>query len=280
MTRTIYRERIPSHYRALGRHINHDSESRRYEYRPRRARGLASVRHVRRIGILDQGDLGSCTAEAGIGCLGTGPFYDTVTRQAKFPLSQTGALDLYREVTRADPYPGAWEPDDTGSDGLSIAKVLTGAGQIVGYQHTFSLDAALAALMDLPLITGVNWYEDMFRPTLEGIVDATGALAGGHEVVVDEYDAARGLVGFSNSWGEGWGVGGRFFMAAEDYGRLLDQQGDVTVFVPVTDPPPAPEPTADEVFAQELRPWVARRHTGCNARAARAAKTWLTAKGL
>jgi hypothetical protein len=282
--RVIFRERIQSRDSRLGRHVHHDSESRHYEYRPARSAPV-SVRHQRRIPILDQGSLGSCTGNAGIGCLGTDPFYATL-KSPKFGEDEAGAVKLYSAATAADDYPGQYPPDDTGSDGLTIAKVLKAAGSIAGYQHTFSLDAALLALADYPLITGVNWYDGMFDPSAEGIVSVTGALAGGHEFVVSEFDAGRGLVGCDNSWGTGWGVQGRFYLQVEDFGMLLSQQGDVTVFVPVDQPAPVPTPPspapgdADSAFAAVLHPWVRERHVSGNAHVAAAGKTWLAAKGL
>lgn len=275
--RTITRMRLAATDPRLGRHVHHDSESRRFAYRPRHTQ-LRAVRHIRHEPIWDQLQIGSCTCDAGLGCLATGPFYATLPAGLLYPLNQQGCYALYRTVTRTDPYAGAWEPDDTGSDGLSVAKTLTAAGLISGYLTPFGLPATLDALQDWPLITGINWYDGMFYPTAEGIVRPTGGLAGGHEVVVDEYDPVRGLVGFTNSWSLSWGLAGRFYLQAEDYGTLLEQQGDVTAFVPRTASPPTPTPDADHVFADVLRPWVAKRHTGCNATTARAAKTWLAAK--
>jgi hypothetical protein len=331
VTRTIYRERIPSTDPRLGRHVLHDSQSRRF---PVDTAGLSivSVRHTRRIAILDQGQLGSCTGNAGVGCLGTDPYYGTLapsrllastplsvdemadlrarlaeaassgapamvlgdsvvyTRSRTLPrysLDEPGAVQLYSDATAVDDYPGQYPPEDTGCDGLTIAKVLTAVGEISGYTWAFNLGDALKALSVTPYITGINWYADMFNPTPEGLVRPAGALAGGHEIVVDEYDSTRGWVGFTNSWGSSWGLAGRFYMAAEDYGTLLGQRGDVTVFTPATLPapvptPPAPVPPADPdvVFAAVLRPWVARRHIGGNAVVQRAAKTWLAARGL
>jgi len=285
VTRTIYRTRYQPRDPRLGRHVNHDSESRRY---PVDTAGLtiASVRHLRRIAVLDQGNLGSCTGNAGIGALGTDPNYDTLPVVGGYALSQQGAVKLYSDATQIDPYPGQYPPDDTGSDGLSIAKVLKAAGDISGYTWAFSLDDALKALSAAPLITGIPWYNSMFTPSSEGLLKVFGALAGGHEIVVDEYDAVRGWVGFTNSWGSGWGLAGRFYLAAEDWGTLLAQQGDVTAFVPATAPAPAPVPPdpapdgADAAFAAVLRPWVARRHIGGNARAAAAARVWLAEEGL
>jgi hypothetical protein len=137
------------------------------------------------------------------------------------------------------------------------------------------------------LITGINWYADMFTPSPEGIVRITGELAGGHEIVVDEYDPVRGLVGFTNSWNDRWGLQGRFYLAGEDYATLLDRDGDVTVLLPPAPAPvpptPGPAPSGvDAALAQVMRAggWVSARHWGANARVAAAARTWLISKGL
>jgi hypothetical protein len=280
--REIRRERIPSTDSRLRRHIHHDSMSRRYPIQPR-LRTPASVRWPRRVSVLDQGTLGSCTGNAGVGCMGTDPFFATVDDTDKWHhLNEADAVALYSAATSADPYGGEYPPDDTGSDGLTIAKVLNAMGMISGYRHAFSVADALDALQVGPVITGVNWYQDMFTPAPDGTVAITGALAGGHEFVVDEYDAVRGAVGCTNSWGIGWGVAGRFWIRVHDWANLLNQQGDVTAFVPSTEPPPVPIPDSgpDATFAAALRPWVTQRHIDGNARIARAARAWLSAKVL
>jgi hypothetical protein len=259
----------------LGRNVHHDSESRRYEYRTSRSVPV-SVRHQRRIPILDQGAIGSCTGNAGIGCLGTDPFYATV-KAPKFSEDESGAVKLYSAATASDDYPGQYPPDDTGSDGLTVAKVLTAAGEISGYQHTFSLDAALLALADYPLITGISWYEDMFNPGGDGLVAPTGALAGGHEIVVTEYNAARGWVGFDNSWGADWGVQGRFYMQAEDWGTLLSQQGDVIVFTPASQPAPVPTPGPFTTWRSTADRFDGHPHIGINHEMAKANRAYIAA---
>lgn len=325
MTRTIYRERIPSTDPRLKRHIHHDSESRRYAF-DTSGLSITSVRHTRRIPILDQGNLGSCTGNAGIGCLGTEPFYATAIpllvpnwstpeamnaafkqaaqnkvlvvqttgvsaeiladRTPHYALDETGAVQLYSDATKIDDAPGQYPPDDTGSDGLSIAKVLKSAGEISGYQHTFALDDALKALSITPYITGVNWYNDMFNPDPDGRVHITGSLAGGHEFDVDECDAVNERIWFANSWGPGWGVAGRAYLTFQDYGALLSRQGDVTIFTPLPQPAPTPTPQPpdpadpDHAFAAVLRGWDGLHHVGHNEQVARASRAWRAAKGL
>jgi hypothetical protein len=275
---TAVRARYVNHHPLLGRHVNHDPQSRRYAFRARRV--LVDTAHTRRIAVLDQGQLGSCTGNAALGCIGTDPFY--TTEPATMDWSEGQAVEVYSEATSIDPWPGAWPPDDTGSDGLSVAKVLQDHGWVSGYQHAFSLPDALSALVDRPVITGTNWYESMFDPSPTGEVRVTAGsqLAGGHEYVADRLDVTNGRVWFTNSWGTGWGAAGRFWMSFDTWQRLLSEDGDVTVFTPNTQPPPVPTPTPDETFAEVAKPWAAKRHCGPNAVMARATKTWLAAKGL
>lgn len=298
----VHFERIPSTDPRLGRHIRHDDRSRAYAY-PTAGLTLQSAKHQRRIPVLDQGQLGSCTGNAGIGCLGTDPFYDTLRSPGMaadpsalargitsgvYPLTEAGAVALYSEATKLDDAPGSYPPDDTGSDGLSVAKALKSAGEISGYQHTFTLTDALLALGQTPVITGVNWYEDMFNPDADGRLHITGALAGGHEFVVDEIDAEHERVWMTNSWGTSWGLAGRAYLTFDDWGKLLADQGDVTVFTPLTAPAPTPSPTPappadpDHTLAAIAHPWVLEHHTavGGNNHMASALKSWLAAKGL
>lgn len=248
-----YRERIPSTDPRLGRSVNHDEQSRRYAFRAPERTVLRAVRHQRHVPIYDQGNTGSCTGMAAVGCMATGAYFPTVdAADAPWlqPLGEPAALRCYSDATRIDPWPGTYlyppdgddTGDDTGSDGLSVAKVLQAAGAVSGYTHAFNLDAALAALMDRPLITGTYWLRQMFYPSAEGLVTPGGVIDGGHEYVMDGYDPTRGWVWFTNSWGLGFGVDGRFAMEAEKYGALLAQDGDVTVFTPSTQPAPEPEP--------------------------------------
>ena len=125
---------------------------------------------------------------------------------------------------------GVFPPDDTGSSGLAVAKACKQKGYISQYRHAFNLAAALAALQIGPVITGIPWYEQMFEPTVQGFVHIGGQVAGGHEIVVRGYVAARRpYIVLENSWGSGWGLGGKFRMFVDEWARLLDEDGDVTI---------------------------------------------------
>lgn len=281
MNRLIVQKQIVRTDPRLGRNQNHDSISRLFAF-PTEGLQIVDVFHERHIPIFDQGNLGACVANASNGCRGTGKFYKYLKANTKFPLTADGNLELYRALTRSDPFPGFWESDDTGSDGLTAGKVLTEVGDIPGYLHAFSLEAALKALSDRPLITGTYWYDDMFDPNAEGLVNPTGSIAGGHEFIVDEYRSDRGWVGFTNSWSRNWGLNGRFYLEAEKWETLLNQDGDVTIFSLPVEPPPEPVIVDPDVeFAHVLKPWINKwTPMPSTKKIKKAAKMWLDAKEL
>lgn len=276
--------------RRLGRHVNHDPRSRRFPVRVDTP--IASVRWERRVAVWNQGSLGSCTGNAGLGCLGADPFYSRMPagwNTRLFPWTEDGAVNLYAAATAADAYAGTYPPTDTGSDGLSIAKVLLYLGAIAGYEHAFGLEQALKGLMTRPAIVGIEWTSGMWEPNSDGVVRPTGTVEGGHEIVMDEYDVQRGLVGFTNSWGALWGVHGRFYLSDGDFAALLARQGDVTFFTPLDAPAPeplpepAPAPTVDESdreFWEGMRPWATNQAATSSRRARRRVREWAAQKGL
>jgi hypothetical protein len=235
----------------LGRHVRHDPRSLSYQVPEGDLAGLKSVRWARHIPVLDQGALGSCTGNAAEGCVGTSPLFEAIpdsdlNKPGAVPnVDEDQAIALYSAATSLDGYAGEYPPEDTGSDGLSVAKACVAAGLISGYRHATSLNAALTALASTPVITGVNWYDSFDSPAADGLITIKpGAqVRGGHEFVVDELDVAKQRIGFTNSWSESWGKSGRGYLSWADFGRLLSEQGDVTVFVPLTQPAPTPTPT-------------------------------------
>lgn len=227
-------ERVPwhpsPHGGPLGRNRNHDPRSWAYRV-VRTAPVIQSVTHYRVVQPYDQGDIGSCVPNAGKGTLSTHPFGHRFTSER---IIRT--VD-YPALTRMDDVPGAYPPDDTGSDGLSFAKYAVSKGWIKGpYRHAMGIDDAVDALMGQPLMTGTPWLEQMDDPDDAGLVTVGGQIRGGHEYSVVGYrrrgtvaDYSQDRVYCVNSWGVTWGRRGRFFMRVSDWAKLLEQDGDVTV---------------------------------------------------
>jgi Papain family cysteine protease len=273
--RRIEEDRIPG--MPLGRHVNHDDRSRAYAVK---AGVVRSAVHKRRVPIFDQGNLGSCTGNALVGSLGTDPI---TSKLADASINESLAVTIYSEATHLDPFKGEYPPTDTGSDGLSVAKAAKARGLIAGYQHAFDLGAALSALSDAPVITGINWYDSFDRPDSTGLVSIpSGArVRGGHEVEVLGVDADNKTITMANSWGTGWGKGGYFRMTWDTWDRLLSEQGDVTVLTPVLAPPPPPPvpATPDDLFAVQVKAWLGSPGPTHFPTFAKQARAWLASRG-
>jgi hypothetical protein len=242
---TVGRKTYPRTDPRLGRNVRHDSRSLAYQVKAKSLDELKSVRHTRNIPVLNQGNLGACTGYSGVGAMGSGPYWtegSEVLHATDIEVNSTYSINLYSDATKLDPFHGEYPPTDTGSDGLSIAKVLQGRGLISGYVHATSLEAALTAIAEKPCIVGIEWRSDMFNPQPDGRIMITGSLAGGHEIVMDEIDVENKRVWFTNSWGEYWGVHGRAYLTWHDFGTLLGRYGDLVQFVEVAEPAPTPDP--------------------------------------
>ena len=172
----IHIEEIPVEGKPLGRHVNWDPKSLQFRVQPMPARVLVSVRHRRILGILNQGSLGSCTGNAAVGALGTSPVFEGLMPDHPV-LNQNLAVNIYSKATVIDPFGGTYPPTDTGSDGLSVAKVCQKMGLISGYLHATSLQGMQTALQDTPVIIGIIWYEGFDNTDANGLVKISGQAA-------------------------------------------------------------------------------------------------------
>jgi hypothetical protein len=249
MTTTFFVERkiFTTSDPLLGRHVRHDSRSKAYR---KDTTGL-SIQDVTWVchlaSILDQGDVGSCTAETGDELMASEPYVGTLSSTdagAVTAGTQAWPLAFYHDETVADDYPGTYPPNDTGSDGLTMAKVLKARGMISGYTHTFTADDALKAMSTGPAAWGTNWKTGMDDvDTTTGQVKYTGTTRGGHELSLYRIDAAKEQVWFRNHWGA-WGYQGQgvAWISFDDFAKSLKDQGDVTWLTPISQPAPTPTP--------------------------------------
>jgi hypothetical protein len=213
-----------------GRSLAHMVENDVHEM----GKALTDQSWERRLVVLDQGQLGSCTGNAGTGSLGTQPFFDAVgdvlPSASDAAEAEKFAVQLYSDATVVDGYPGTYPPDDTGSSGLAICKVLKSRGTIKGYRWARSAYGFLRLLQNGPVLQGMPWYNAFFEPDKDGFIDAdphwsSSGVAGGHEVEavaveLNSTDAFDTIITYVNSWGTGWGDGGRFRMRLRTYEHL------------------------------------------------------------
>jgi hypothetical protein len=226
MVLTSYRQWYDPSDPRLGRHVFHDSQSRKFDLAIAVGANppTEAIRWGRRGPVFDQGDLGCCTAAAALGLMMTEPFMYSDYQQI-FTMDDVRAF--YTAETRLDGIRGVWPPTDTGSTGLAAMKVLKRRGTITGYAHAFSPRVALAALVRGPIAVGTIWLSSMFEPINGRIyLDPASGVAGGHEYVVDGWDPRTKRVHMTNSWGTGWGKDGGATLEYADFAWLLGQRGD------------------------------------------------------
>lgn len=226
-------ERLDNPFR-LGRHQVHDAllperDARKLSILDRFL-PIKSAAHKESQPVFDQGGIGSCTANAALGCLVTEPFTKTGVTY-----TEDDAVALYELETRLDDsqIPGTYPPEDTGSTGPWSMMALEQQGKIKSYHHTRNLHVALRLLNHGPISIGVTWYESMFTVfDQDGVkmitVDEHGEVVGGHQVCVTANDVERQRVLIRNSWGTEWGDQGHAWLSWNDLDLLLEDGGDVT----------------------------------------------------
>lgn len=230
----------------FGRNINHDPRSRAYRAARRAPVLVEDAEWMPRIPAMNQGALGRCVPTAGTAMLTCAPFWDTLEPALQRTLldpvqREAWAVQAYRDVTRLDPFLGAWEPEDTGSDGLSLWRLWRDRGLAGGSEHVMSLEDAHSAIQKGPVLLGISWLANMDNVRSDGTVAVSGANRGGHEVLCYRYEKARDLWWCRNSWGSDWGRRGDFAFDSAGYQRLMDLQADGVAMLPATAPAPVPD---------------------------------------
>ena len=206
--------------RSLDRAVEFDERSRAFP-----ARTLVAARAPRSFTwrcdvTLDQGREGAC--------VGFGWAHEAAARPKPVRgLTAADALAVFRRSQELD----QWAPAaHDGSSVLAGAKAGTERGWYGEYRWAFGEpDLALAVGWAGPAVLGLNWYEGMFEPGPDGFLRRAGALAGGHCLLCVGYSVRRAAYRLHNSWGPGWGEGGRAWLTAADMATLLAEDGEACV---------------------------------------------------
>lgn len=177
---------------------------------------------------LDQGWTSECVAYAWTQYLLSSPVKNKYTDSIN---------TLYERAQEVDEWPG------TDYDGTSVragAKVLQAEGYVSTYNWAFSAQTAVDWVLTRgPVVLGTNWYDSMFDPVLDADqqwmnLTLNSPLAGGHAylmkgVNLDRYCPVchgKGAARIMNSWGAGWGDGGKVWMCLKDLDRLIREWGE------------------------------------------------------
>lgn len=177
-------------------------------------KALGAVGHPKQL-FLDQGAEGACT--------GFGTAHVIAASPIERPdINDNIARAIYLEAQKQDEWPGE---DYSGSSVNGAMKAARLQGYISEWRWCKSLDEIRHALSyHGPLVIGVKWYEGMFSPDENGFIHPTGAVRGGHALMLQGYrgDDFR----LENSWGPTWGDNGGCWIAGSALESLIDAQGE------------------------------------------------------
>ena len=165
--------------------------------------------------VLNQGQVGACTGNDTVDCLMSAPLY---SEQSYNEATALGVYSLAEKILGGQGYP----PEDNGATNQAAAQAAVRLGLASGYTHCLDFDHFLDALQLQPIMFASEWTTSMFTPTSDGQVVPSGAPVGGHSYAAIGYDATQDRVFCLNSWGQGWGLGGTFWMTAEDADALSE----------------------------------------------------------
>lgn len=175
---------------------------------------------------LDQGSTSQCTIYSWAHLLADGPLTQTALVKSFGP---DGLTRLYEEGQQIDGTP-VWQRD-SGLTTDAAAQVMKRHGFIGAYHWAASAAEVIAAILALgPVTLGLDWREPMFTPDPKTArVRYTGAVAGGHQVVLDGVDTVRRLVRLKNSWGREYGRRGFAFLTFDDLDAIMRNGGEACV---------------------------------------------------
>ncbi|MEU0664338.1 hypothetical protein [Streptomyces lavendulocolor] len=199
---------------------------------------------------LDQGREGAC--------VGFAWSHELIAAPVQVPaINNSFARGVYQEAQRLDEWPGE---NYSGTSVLAGAKAIAARGYMEEYRWAFGVDDVLRTLGYFgPVVIGIKWYESMFDPAPNGLLEVSPGEFGGHAILVrgvslrarlDGQGGTMPVVRLRNSWGRDWGVDGDCYLRIEDLDNLLRDEGEACV--PVTRKPgPLVAPEADSSFLRD-----------------------------
>jgi hypothetical protein len=215
----------------LGRRFAPDPRDRRFAMRAIAPKSKRQYRYWNdRQWRGNQGMTSMCVAFAWLHWLHTGP----VTQRVKgSPMPCVDPLTYYRRAQDDDEWAGPPPPYD-GTSVRAGAKVAQADGYISSYHWADTVEDVVNGALEVgPVVIGSIWTEQMFSPNSKGYIRADGPVVGGHAWTITGVSRPKREFTALNSWGEDWGLRGRFKITFEEMEKLRAQEWEACLAVEV-----------------------------------------------
>jgi hypothetical protein len=204
---------------------------------------------------LDQGDTGTCVGHAWRNFLRCAPIKTEKAGPSPFDIYRAAVLkDSWSENDEEAQLPDGDPGLDFGTSVRAGAEAVTDFGHLKSYVWAFSLQPTVEwVLTQGPVVLGTNWYSSLSQPDAQGIarITARATVIGGHAYLLRGVDTRSALARCSNSWGDGWGKSGEFFLPFTDLERLILEDGETCSAVQKSLNPQAVVPPPARAFVPE-----------------------------
>lgn len=162
-------------------------------------------------------------------CVGFACAGELAAKPASYAVSDSTGHKIFYAAQAVDRSEGRNYSD--GATVLAGMKACQRANYFAKYGWCFGIDDTINWVVRRgPVILGINWYEEMFKPNAGGLLTVGGEIAGGHAIMANGYWPKHPLFGdvivVTNSWGKDWGLNGRAYLPVESLDRLLKEDGE------------------------------------------------------
>ncbi len=140
------------------------------------------------------------------------------------------AMELYQAARRIDAAAGRhWE---SGASILAGVLALKNDYKLITeFRWAFGIEQVIDAIIAKgPVVLGVNWYFDMYRPNANNVIEVSGELKGRHAITAIGYlHKDGGYLALMNTWGSTYGANGVGYLKVADSARLLADDGEACI---------------------------------------------------
>lgn len=180
---------------------------------------------------LDQGQEGSCVGHGVVGEYLASPVRGKFVRENRpgpyyAEVGHEEAVKVYNRAKQIDEWEGVNYDGTSVRAGLLVSREH---GWCTGFRWAKTMNEVRQGLDEGPVVIGVDWHEQMYSTTRDGMVHIGGRFVGGHCLILTGYSKKYGAQGpvfrWQNSWGPSYGINGVGYIKPSDLQMIMFDAG-------------------------------------------------------